>query len=116
MKRLIYAETSLEDLQNLFRYAAENNLAMPEKMAEELIETCELLAKFPEMGEKREEVGPRIREFVKGKYSIIAMMKMRFVFKPLFMGQWTESNCGISYTRTSGLRCHLACSTLFAAP
>lgn len=70
MKRLIYAETSLEDLQNLFRYAAENNLAMPEKMAEELIETCELLAKFPEMGEKREEVGPRIREFVKGKYSI----------------------------------------------
>jgi len=70
MKRLIYAETSLEDLRQLFDYAAKNNLGVPDKIAEELMETCELIAQFPEMGQRREEAGARIREFVKGKYSI----------------------------------------------
>ena len=70
MKRLLFKKRSRDDLHNIFDYIALDNPNAAETFVEDLIATCELLRKQPEMGIKRSELAEHLRMFVHRKYCI----------------------------------------------
>ena len=56
MKRLIYSERSLADLADILDYIARDNPAAAVNFGAGVISTCELIAKNPNIGQRREDV------------------------------------------------------------
>jgi toxin ParE1/3/4 len=58
------------DLVKLATDVGEENAAAADRLLDEIDGRCRLLAQFPEMGRKREELAPRLRSSVVGHYVI----------------------------------------------
>lgn len=70
MKRLIFKQQSRDDLHGIFDYIAGDNPNAAENFVEDLIATCELLRKQPELGMKQPNLAKHLRMFVHRKYCI----------------------------------------------
>ncbi len=70
MKRLIYADRSFDDLDGILDFIARDKPEAAIAFAEKLIETCELIAQNPEIGESREALGASLRLFSFRGYAI----------------------------------------------
>lgn len=70
MKRLIFKQRSKDDLLGIFDYIASDNPDAAENFVDDLIATCELLRKQPEMGMQRPNLADHLRMFVHRKYCI----------------------------------------------
>lgn len=61
------AKAASQDLQGIFDYLAEQNVAAAKNVASRLIETCTLLAERPAIGTLRPELAESVRTFSPGK-------------------------------------------------
>ena len=70
MTRVIYMPRARRDLVEIVETIARDNPRAAEAFAARLEHHCSLLARMPEMGRARPEVGPSIRSLVEGSYLI----------------------------------------------
>ena len=70
MMRLIFKESSKDDLLGIFDYIASDRPDAAENFVEDLIATCELLRRQPELGMQRPGLGEHLRMFVHRNYCI----------------------------------------------
>jgi plasmid stabilization system protein ParE len=63
MMRLVYSERSLEDIDSLLDYIARDKHGSAATFGEGLIATCELIAKNPGVGERRDDIAPNLKRF-----------------------------------------------------
>lgn len=71
MTRVIYAPEAEAEIYEIARHIAEEgDLAAAYRFIENIDETAHLIATQPEMGRKREELGPRLRSFPVGPFVI----------------------------------------------
>jgi toxin ParE1/3/4 len=59
------------DLQEIWNYVADDNLDAADKLVLGLAETCALLARRPEIGRTRPDLGPDLRSFTHRHYLIL---------------------------------------------
>jgi toxin ParE1/3/4 len=59
------------DLLDIWLYIAEHNAPAADRLLEKMDEKCNMLAKWPEMGERREDLAPGLRFFSVGRYVIL---------------------------------------------
>jgi toxin ParE1/3/4 len=70
MIRVIYTPRARRDLIRIIETIAIDNRQAANAFARRLEHHCSLLAKTPEMGRMRPEVGPAVRSLVEGSYLI----------------------------------------------
>ena len=70
MKRLIYSEKSLADLDSILVYISRDNPSAAVAFGEGFIETCELISQQPEIGVRRGDEGSSQRMFTFRGYAI----------------------------------------------
>ena len=70
MIRVIYTPKARRDLIRIIETIAIDNRQAANAFARRLEHHCSLLAKTPEMGRMRPEVGPAVRSLVEGSYLI----------------------------------------------
>jgi toxin ParE1/3/4 len=70
MMRLVYSERSLEDIDSLLDYIARDKPGSAATFGEGLIATCELIAKNPGVGERRDDIAPNLKRFNYRGYQI----------------------------------------------
>ena len=70
MKRLVLSVKSLEDLTRILDFIGRNRPSAAVRFVESIEQRCELLASFPELGMKREDLGADIRLFAFRGYGI----------------------------------------------
>lgn len=59
-----------DDLLEIWRFIAKDNPDAADRFLDLLAQKCEHLAESPEMGRRREELGPGLRSFPVGRYLI----------------------------------------------
>lgn len=70
MMRLVYSERSLEDIESLLDFIARDKSGAASAFGEGLIAACELIAKNPGIGERRDDIAPNLKRFSYRGYSI----------------------------------------------
>ena len=70
MPRLRYSPESKEDLKQIARFIARDKPIAARQWVQKLREKCRLVAKYPEVGEARPELGEGIRSTHVGSYVI----------------------------------------------
>ena len=70
MPRLRYSDASKADLKQIARFIAEDKPAAARQWVSKLREKCRLVAKHPEIGDQRPELGEGIRSTYLGRYVI----------------------------------------------
>ena len=70
MKPLVFSEKSLDDLPGILSYIARDKPEAAVRFVELIERQCELLAEFPEAGEKREDLAAHLRLFTFRGYGI----------------------------------------------
>lgn len=70
MAKLSISETALRDLKELKRYIASDKPQAASRWITKVRQKCRLLAKNPELGDPREELGTGIRVSYLGDYCI----------------------------------------------
>lgn len=65
-----YSPRALEDLKSIFDFIAAAHPEAAEKTAERLLDACDNLARFPELGSQRDELVRGLRAFVVGNHVI----------------------------------------------
>lgn len=65
-----YSPKALDDLRSIFDFIAANRPEAAAKTAERLLDTCDRLAKFPNLGMPRDELARGLRAFVVGTYVV----------------------------------------------
>jgi len=71
MSRFRLAQLARTDLAEIRHYIAQDKPRAADRQVAEFFEKFHLLAKNPEMGEKRPELGPNLRSFGAGNYVIV---------------------------------------------
>lgn len=70
MKRLIFSEKFLSDLEDILRFISRDKPEAAIRFVDKLEKECELLSQFPELGAKREELAAGLRLFTFRGYGI----------------------------------------------
>jgi len=65
-----FSPRAREDLREIHDYVAKDGLRIAARLIDRLEEACELLVRFPELGERREDLAPSVRCFSVGNYAI----------------------------------------------
>lgn len=74
--RIVWSPLSLERVEDITRYIAEDNPDAALRWVDDLFASVERLADFPKSGRMVPEVGsPRIRELILGTYRVIYSVK-----------------------------------------
>ncbi len=71
MIRITFADEALEDLDSIYRYIAEDNMAAADRHREQLRRRWEQLMDQPRMGRVRDELKPGYRSITEGEYVIL---------------------------------------------
>jgi toxin ParE1/3/4 len=59
-----------QDLLDIWSYIAKDNPDAADRFTDLLIEKCDNLCRFPELGTRRDELAPSLRSFPVGRYII----------------------------------------------
>lgn len=59
-----------QDLLDIWTYIAKDNPAAADRFTDLVIEKCDKLCEFPELGRRRDELAPFLRSFPVGRYII----------------------------------------------
>lgn len=59
-----------EDLLDIWGYIAQDNPAAADRFTDLLVQKCDNLCDFPELGTRRDELAPSLRSFPVGRYVI----------------------------------------------
>lgn len=70
MPKLRYSPASVSDLKEVATYIAEHDPAAARRWRERIHSKCRLLAKYPELGDARPELGHGVRSTYAGSYVI----------------------------------------------
>lgn len=70
MKQLNWTDRAVEDLVNVWRHIARDNVSAANRIFGEIEDRCELLPGNPYLGRSRDDVSPGMRAFVHGNYVI----------------------------------------------
>lgn len=70
MSRFRISTQAAQDIENIWKYLAENNLKAADRLFDTLRESFPKLAKFPQMGKQRSELAPLLRSFPVKNYLI----------------------------------------------
>ena len=74
--RIVWSPLSLERVEDITRYIAEDNPDAALRWVDDLFASVERLADFPKSGRMVPEVGsPRIRELIFGTYRVVYSVK-----------------------------------------
>jgi toxin ParE1/3/4 len=79
MPRLAYSAAAKQDLKELSKFIARDKRKAAEKWLLEIRQKCQLIARFPEMGEERFDLKPGMRVSVFGNYLIFYRMEAKRV-------------------------------------
>ncbi|MBD0266461.1 MAG: type II toxin-antitoxin system RelE/ParE family toxin [Tolypothrix sp. Co-bin9] len=70
MSRFRISTQAAQDIKNIWKYVAPNNLKAANKLFDTLRESFAKLAKFPQLGRERSELAPFLRSFPVKSYLI----------------------------------------------
>jgi toxin ParE1/3/4 len=70
MSRFRISTQAAQDIENIWKYVAPNNLKAANRLFDTLRESFPKLAKFPQMGRERSELAPFLRSFPVKNYLI----------------------------------------------
>ncbi|MDZ8236333.1 MAG: type II toxin-antitoxin system RelE/ParE family toxin [Nostoc sp. ChiQUE01a] len=70
MSRFRISSQAAQDIENIWKYLAQNNLKAADRLFDTLRESFPKLAKFPQMGKQRPELGAFLRSFPVKNYFI----------------------------------------------
>lgn len=70
MSRFRISTQAAQDIENIWKYVAPNNLKAANKLFDTLRESFPKLAKFPQMGRERSDLAPLLRSFPLKNYLI----------------------------------------------
>ncbi|MBE8992302.1 type II toxin-antitoxin system RelE/ParE family toxin [Nostoc sp. LEGE 12450] len=70
MSRFRISTQAAQDIEDIWKYLAPNNLKAADKLFDILRESFPKLAKFPKMGRLQDEVAPFLRSFLVKNYLI----------------------------------------------
>ncbi|HYX16071.1 MAG TPA: type II toxin-antitoxin system RelE/ParE family toxin [Nostoc sp.] len=70
MSRFRISTQAAQDIENIWKYVAPNNLKAANKLFDTLRESFPKLAKFPQLGRERSELAPFLRSFSVKNYLI----------------------------------------------
>ncbi|BBD63674.1 plasmid stabilization system protein [Nostoc commune NIES-4072] len=70
MSRFRISTQAAQDIENIWKYIAPNNLKAANQLFDTLRESFPKLAKFPQMGRERSELAPFLRSFPVKNYLI----------------------------------------------
>jgi toxin ParE1/3/4 len=70
MTRIIRKPAVQEDLDNIWLYIAQDNIAAADRIIDLFEEKCRMLADSPMIGRTRDELAPSLRSFPIGKHII----------------------------------------------
>ena len=70
MKRLLYSEIAMQDLEGILDYIARDKPIAARAFVDGIIETCRLISRNPEIGMRREDLVPSLRLFSHRGYGI----------------------------------------------
>lgn len=70
MSRFRISTQAAQDIENIWKYVAPNNLKAANRLFDTLRESFPKLAKFPQMGRERSELAPFLRSFLVKNYLI----------------------------------------------
>ncbi len=70
MKRVFLTKPAAQDLEEIYRYIAQDNTAAADKHRQRLEKLCLALVDHPRMGMKRDEIQPGLRSLAEGSYII----------------------------------------------
>ena len=79
MPTLRYSAESMDDLKQIARYIAQDKPIAARQWIANVKEKCRVVAKHPEIGEQRPELGEDIRSTYMGSYVVFFRHKDRFV-------------------------------------
>jgi len=65
-----FSPRAREDLWEIHDYVAKDGLRIAARLIDRLEEACRFLARFPELGERRDDLAPSIRCFSVGNYAL----------------------------------------------
>ena len=71
MPKLRYSDASKDDLKEIARFIAKDKPKAAREWVAKLREKCRMLAKHPEIGDDRSELGEGIRSAYVGRYIIV---------------------------------------------
>lgn len=61
MTRLRYSDAALTDIESILDYIGQESPAAAVGVGEGILDTCRLLEAYPELGERRDDLAPRLR-------------------------------------------------------
>ncbi len=70
MNRILFTEPAAQDLEKIYEYIAEDNIAAAVKHRQRLENRWFVLLDQPRMGTKRDEIEPDLRSVTEGSYVI----------------------------------------------
>jgi toxin ParE1/3/4 len=70
MSRYRFTTSARIDLKEIVRYIARDNPEVGRKLKDKIKQQCQLLAKYPNMGRRRDELAPALRSFPVNEYLI----------------------------------------------
>ena len=71
MTALDYLPSFRRDVEDLWLYIAQDNLAAADRLLEALYDRCLILRDFPQVGQTRPDLGAGCRQLVEGNYPIL---------------------------------------------
>lgn len=71
MTGIRYTEDAVRDLEEIYRYIAEDNINAAIQHRQRLRQRCLGLVDYPRIGRKREEIRPGLRSVTEGDYVIL---------------------------------------------
>jgi len=79
MPKLRYSEESKDDLKQIARFIANDKPIAARRWVAKIREKCRIVAQYPEVGDKRSELGQDIRSTYVGSYVIFFRRTNGFV-------------------------------------
>ena len=70
MLSLRFSDQSLQELDEIWEYIAQDSPLAAESVIQNLRQLCKTLAAFPQAGRKRDDVSPGVRSLPKGNFVI----------------------------------------------
>jgi toxin ParE1/3/4 len=71
MPNVLFVSMAEASLLEAWAHVAANNASAADRLVDAIHASCERLASFPEMGQTRSDLGPRIRQFTVRDYVLI---------------------------------------------
>ena len=76
-KSYFFSALARQDLIDINDYIAKNDIDAADRFLDRIYEKCQLLANFPNMGAKRDELMPGLRSFPVGDYLVFIVLPIQ---------------------------------------